>query len=176
MKGIESMITIQALVACSDLTGYAKLTSKLSEEEIFHFLSDYYEFIGDTIASSEGRVIKFMGDAALITFPDLQADSGVRSLLTLQEQGNKFLSNRGISCRHHIRAHFGSIQQGELGTRTDKRPDIIGSTVNAMFLLRTSEFAITPEAFRKLKPETRKFFKKHTPPITYIPVSHLHKD
>ena len=170
------MTTIQVLVACSDLMGYAKLTGKLSEEEIFHFLSDYYEFVGDTIAPSGGRVIKFMGDAALMTFPDLRADSGVRSLLALQGQGDKFLSNRGISCRHHIRAHFGSIQQGELGTRTDKRLDIIGSTVNTMFLLKASEFAITPEAFRKLKPETRKLFKKHTPPITYIPLSLPHKD
>ena len=170
------MTTIQALVACSDLTGYAKLASKLSEEEVFQFLSDYYEFVGDTIAPSGGHVIKFMGDAALMTFPDVQADSGVRSLLALQGQGDKFLSARGISCRHHIRAHFGSIQQGELGTRTDKRLDIIGSTVNTMFLLKASEFAITPEAFRKLKPETRKFFKKHTPPVTYIPLSLPHKD
>ncbi|MCE0521360.1 MAG: adenylate/guanylate cyclase domain-containing protein [Methylacidiphilales bacterium] len=170
------MTTIQTLVACSDLTGYAKLTGKLSEEEIFYFLSDYYEFVGDTIAPSGGRVIKFMGDAALMTFSEVHADSGVRSLLALQGQGDKFLSNRGISCRHHIRAHFGSIQQGELGTRTDKRLDIIGSTVNTMFLLKASEFAITPEAFRKLKPETRKFFKKHTPPVTYIPLSLSHKD
>jgi class 3 adenylate cyclase len=170
------MTTIQTLVACSDLTGYAKLTGKLSEEEIFYFLSDYYEFVGDAIAPSEGRVIKFMGDAALMTFPEAQVDSGVMSLLALQGEGDKFLSARGISCRHHIRAHFGSIQQGELGTRTDKRLDIIGSTVNTMFLLRASEFAITPEAFRKLKPETRKVFKKHTPPVTYIPLSLSHKD
>jgi class 3 adenylate cyclase len=170
------MTTIQALVACSDLTGYAKLAGKLSEEEIFQFLSDYYEFVGDTIAPSCGRVIKFMGDAALIIFPDVQTDPGIRSLLALQGQGDKFLSSRGISCRHHIRAHFGSIQHGELGTRTDKRLDIIGSTVNTMFLLKASEFAITPEAFRKLKPETRQLFKKHTPPITYIPLSLSHKD
>jgi class 3 adenylate cyclase len=170
------MTTVQTLVACSDLTGYAKLTSKLTEEEIFHFLSDYYEFVGDAIAPSGGRVIKFMGDAALMTFPEAQVDLGVRSLLALQGQGDKFLSNRGISCRHHIRAHFGSIQQGALGTRTDKRLDIIGSTVNTMFLLKASEFAITPEAFRKLKPETRKVFKKHTPPVTYIPLSLSHKD
>jgi len=170
------MTTIQTLVACSDLTGYAKLTGKLSEEEIFDFLSDYYEFVGDAIAPSGGRVIKFMGDAALMTFPEAQVDSGVMSLLALQEEGDKFLSARGISCRHHIRAHFGSIQQGELGTRTDKRLDIIGSTVNTMFLLRASEFAITPEAFRKLKPETRKVFKKHTPPVTYMPLSLSHKD
>jgi len=170
------MATIQSLVACSDLTGFAKLAGKFTEEELFCFLSDYYEFVGDTIAPSGGRVIKFMGDAALMTFSQSQADSGVRALLALQVEGDRFLAARGIPCRHHVRAHFGPIQQGELGTRTDKRMDIIGSTVNTMFLLKASEFAITPEAFRKLAPETRKLFKKHTPPITYIPVSHLHKE
>lgn len=170
------MPAIQALVACSDLTGYAKLTSKLSEEDVFLFLSDYYEFVGDTIAPSGGRVIKFMGDAALMTFPETQVDAGIRSLLALQVEGDKFLTKRGLVSRHHIRAHFGVIQQGELGTRTDKRLDIIGSTVNTMFLLKASELAITPEAFRKLAPETRNFFKKHTPPITYIPVGHSHRD
>lgn len=169
------MAAIQALVACSDLTGYARLTGKLSDGEIFNFLSDYYEFVGETIAPANGRVIKFMGDATLMTFPELQADSGVQSLLALQQEGDKFLSSRGISCRHHIRAHFGPLHQGELGTRTDKRLDVIGSTVNTIFLLKASEFAITPEAFRKLKPETRKFFKKHTPPVAYIPLSVSHK-
>lgn len=170
------MATVQALVACSDLTGFAKLTSKLSEEELFQFLSDYYEFVGDTIASSSGKVIKFMGDAALMLFPEQQSDAGIRVLLKLQQSGDEFLSSRGASCRHHIRAHFGPVQVGELGTRDDKRIDVIGSTVNTLFLLKTSEFAMTPEAFRKLQPETRTLFKKHTPPITYIPTSQPHKD
>jgi hypothetical protein len=45
-----------------------------------------------------------------------------------------------------------------------------------MFLLKTQGFAITPEVFRKLTPETRKLFKKHTPPVTYIPIGHPHRD
>ena len=168
------MATVQVLVAFSDLTGYAKVAGKLSEEEIFGFLSDYYEFVGDAISPAGGRVIKFMGDGALMIFPEPQADAGIRALLALQREGDKFLSGRGLGCRHHIRAHFGAVRQGELGTRTDKRLDVIGSTVNTMFLLKASEFAITPEAFRKLKPETRKLFKKHTPPVTYIPTGHAH--
>lgn len=170
------MATVQALVACSDLTGFAKLSSKLTEEELFQLLSDYYEFVGDTIVQSGGKVIKFMGDAALMLFPEMQADTGVRALLTLQQSGDKFLTGLGASCRHRIRAHFGSVQVGELGTRDNKRIDVIGSTVNTLFLLKASEFAMTPEAFRKLQPETRTLFKKHTPPITYIPTSQPHKE
>ncbi len=170
------MSTIQGLVACSDLTGYAKLSAKKSEEEIFHLLSDYYELVGEIIAPAQGNVIKFMGDAALMLFPEDAADAGIRALLLLQSRGDAFLSERGVACRHHIRAHFGSMCIGPLGTRDDKRRDVLGATVNTMFMLKTTGFAMTPEAFRKLAPETRKLFKKHTPPVVYIPTEQPHRD
>ncbi len=167
---------IQGLVACSDLTGYAKHAAKKSEEEIFQLLSDYYELVGDVIAPAQGKVIKFMGDAALILFPEEHSDIGVQALLQLQSQGDAFLAERGVACRHHIRVHFGSMCAGPLGTRDDKRVDILGSTVNTMFMLKSTGFAMTPEAFRKLAPNTRKLFKKHTPPVAYIPIEQPHRD
>ena len=167
---------VRGLVACSDLTGYARLAAKKSEEELFQFLSDYYEWMGDIVMPTSGRVIKFMGDAALIFFPEKAADAGVRALLQLQVEGDRFLAERLITCRHHLRAHFGPVCYGEIGTRTDKRPDIFGATVNTLFLLKTTGFALTPEAFRQLSPATRKLFKKHTPPIAYIPTEQPHRD
>jgi len=147
----------------------------MSDEEIFRFLDSYYEFVGDTVASGKGRVVKFMGDASFMVFPETHADDGVRTLLTLHDEGNKLLAKLGFGCRHHIRAHFGPAWHGELGARGEKRFDVVGSTVNTMFLLKTSVFAITPEAFRKLNGETRKLFKKHSLPVAYIPMSHPHK-
>ena len=160
------MKTIQALVACSDLTGYARFAARKSEGEIFQLLSDYYELVGDVVEPARGKVIKFMGDAALILFPEEAADEGVRAMLALQSRGDRFWSERGADCRHHLRVHFGPLALGSLGTRNDKRTDVLGSTVNAMFLLKSQGFALTPEAFRKLAPATRKLFKKHTPPVT----------
>jgi len=169
--------TIQGLAAFVDLTGYAKLSGRKTDEEIFHLLSDYYELVGDVITPAHGKVIKFMGDAALMLFPEEHVDVGVRALLDLQKRGDSFLVGRGAACRQHIRAHFGPICYGLIGTRNDKRPDMLGSTVNTMFLLKTaSAFALTPEVFRKLAPDTRKLFKKHTPPVVYISISEPHRD
>jgi class 3 adenylate cyclase len=170
------MKVIHGLVACSDLTGYARLAGKKSDEEIFQLLADYYEIVGDIIAPASGRVIKFMGDAALMLFSETSADAGVRALLTLQSDGDRFWAERGVACHHHIRAHFGPVCLGPIGTRGEKREDILGSTVNTLFLLKASGFAMTSEAFRKLEPETRKLFKKHTPPMTYIPTAQGHRD
>jgi class 3 adenylate cyclase len=170
------MSLVQGLVVVSDLTGYAKFAARKSEEEVFHLLSAYYELVGDIVESARGRVIKFMGDAALILFAANDADAGVRAMLRLQEEGDRFLAARDCSCRHHVRAHFGPVYLGEIGTRRDKRTDIFGATINTLVLLKAPGSAITPEAFRKLAPETRKLFKKHTPPITYIPLTHPHRD
>ena len=170
------MQRIHGLVACSDLTGYAKLAAKKNENEIFQLLSDYYELVGDVIAPARGKVIKYMGDAALLLFEEDAIDGAVRTMLDLQSQGDRLLAEYGTTCRQHIRIHFGPMCIGLLGTRDDKRLDVIGSTVNAMFLLKTSGFSMTPEVFRKLAPDTRKHFKKHTPPVIYIPTDQPHRD
>jgi adenylate cyclase len=165
------MSNIQGLVACSDLTGYARFSARKSQEEIFHLLSDYYELVGDVILPAAGKVIKFMGDAALMLFPEEAADTGVRALLDLQNRGDAFLASRGAASQHHIRIHFGPMCIGPLGTRTDKRTDVLGSTVNTLFLLKTTGFALTPEAFEKLGSETKRLFEKNVASGVYVPAS-----
>ena len=48
----------------------------------------------------------------------------------------------------------------------------IGDSVNNAAMLAGKDyrarFVITPQVFRKLKPETRKKFHKFTPPVVYI--------
>ena len=53
---------------------------------------------------------------------------------------------------------------------------MIGSAVNVCFLLKGHGFVLTPQAFRALRPESRRRFKKHTPPVVYIPVDDPHRD
>jgi len=41
----------------------------------------------------------------------------------------------------------------------------------AVLNAREPGFAMTPQVFRQLSAESRKAFKKHTPPVSYIPVA-----
>lgn len=170
------MKTAEALVACSDLSGYAKFARAKSPEFLFNLLSGYYEFLGDVVAAGNGEVIKFMGDSSLILFAEGQVDAGMEALLTLQSKGDAYLAGQGMAAQHQIRTHYGPVCIGELGVR-EKRMDILGSTVNTLFLLKANAgFVLTPEVFRKLGPGMRQHFKKHTPPITYIPIGQAHRD
>ena len=76
----------------------------------------------------------------------------------------------------HVKVHFDPVICGPIGTRTDKRFDVYGYTVNTAATLKSNGFAMTPQVFRKLRADTRKLFKKHTPPIRYIPLESRHTD
>ena len=167
---------LEMLVAFSDLTQFARYARGRSNREIFELMADYCEMVGDIISEGGGEVIKFMGDAALMTFPEDGVDAGLATLRRLKEEGDAWCEARGMPCRHIIRAHFGDVVKGRIGTRTNKRIDIFGETVNTAFLVKSSGLAVTPQLFRKLGVDMRTFLKKHTPPVTYIGAHERHWD
>jgi len=163
------------LVAFCDLTNYAKMSRKIDETEVFIYLSNLYEIIGDKIESSGGQVIKFIGDAALIAFDENDIDKGIVALKQLKTEIDSYNIENKIESQLIIKAHFGQVITGMIGTKNKKMYDIIGNVVNIAATLSSNGYTISVEAFRQLKPETRKLFKKHTPPITYIGVDEMHK-
>lgn len=163
------------VVSFFDLTGFARFARNTGNQELTEFIAAYYEFVGDIIESKNGKVVKFIGDSGLIAFPESAADQAVISLLELQKKGDRFLLEHKANCRHIIKAHFGKVVCAIVGTQNEKRFDIFGETVNIAAMLESNGCAITPQLFRKLLPETRKYFKKHTPPITYIGIEEHHR-
>ena len=166
----------EVLIAFCDLTLFTRSMVKKTSLEVYSFISEFYKTTGDQIESAGGYVIKFVGDEVLCMFPVDRIDDGIMALRLLKQKLDQEYENRGLPMRFIVKAHFGPVAIGLLGTRTDKRLDIMGQHVNLCARLESHGFAITPEAFRKLKAETRKFFKKHTPAIRYIPVEEAHKD
>ena len=175
LDAIQSPQQCDLLVAFSDLTAFKHFAQDLNEERLFAAMAEYYELVGDIVTDGGGKVVKFIGDAALLVFPADGIDAGVLALRTLKERGDQFFSDRGAVCRHIIKIHFGPVCYGPIGTRDDKRFDVFGHTVNIAALLPSDGVAMTPQAFRRLAPETRQHFKKHTPPISYISVEDRHR-
>ena len=162
------------LVVFCDLTNYAKIARKVDETEVFKYLSKIFEIIGEIIESSNGQVIKFIGDAALITFEENDIDTGIIALKQLKTEIDSYNKKLNYESQLIIKAHFGQVVAGMIGTKNRKMYDIFGNVVNIAAKLPSNGYAISVEVFRQLKPETRKLFKKHTPPITYIGVAEKH--
>src|SRR5207237_10013877 len=109
-----------------------------------------------------------IGDAALLVFPEDAVDRGVEGLLQLKDTVDDLMQERGWDCRLAVKAHFGTTVAGPFGAAGAKRFDVIGKAVNTAASLDSTGVTLSVEAFRKLSPDMRTRFKKHTPPITYL--------
>jgi class 3 adenylate cyclase len=158
------------LISFVDLSRFRVDSERLTDRELAALVDELYTRVSARIVGAGGAVVKFMGDAALIVFPESLVNEGVLALLELQEETDAWLRERGWDSRLIVKAHFGTAVAGPFGPRADRRHDVIGGAVNLAATLPTRSFALSAQAFRKLSPEVRRRFMKHTPPITYIPV------
>ena len=166
MPEIRSEVPL--LVAFADLTRFGAQSQRVSDADIAEVLDAYYERVAAAVESAGGQLVKFFGDGALAVFAEGDVDRGVAALLEMKDSVDRFMSAQGWECRLVIKAHFGPAVAGPFGSAGAKRFDVIGKTVNVTAMLESSGVALSAAAFRKLGPDLRRRFKKHTPPITYI--------
>ncbi len=165
----QARTEIPLLIAFADLSRFASGSRRRSDLQVAEILDGFYSLVNQHIAKSGGKVVKFIFDAALIIFPENRADEGVRALMALKDRVDKWLKEEGWDSQLIIKAHFGTAVAGGFGLNGDKRFDVVGSAVSQAATLNATSIALSAAAFRKLSSETRRLFKKHTPPITYIP-------
>ena len=66
LNEMTSPIKIDLIVVFSDLTGFARFSNNTKTEDLFDFMSEYYELAGVIIEQTGGTIIKFIGDSILI--------------------------------------------------------------------------------------------------------------
>jgi class 3 adenylate cyclase len=162
---------IPLLIAFADLTRFAAQSLRVSDVELAAMMDTFYSRVAARIEGAGGRVVKFIGDAALIVFSEEDADRGIGALLELKEDIDAFMAENEWECRMNVKAHFGTVVAGPYAGRFD----VLGKNVNAAAMLDSTGVALSVEAFRKLSPERRKRFKKHTAPVTYIRLEDPHR-
>ena len=125
----------------------------------------------DALETSGGTLIKFIGDSALIVFPEDRLDHGVLAMLNLKENLESYLGQAGFDAKLVFGLHFGEVAVGPFGKEPYRNLDVMGGGVNQAAIVangkQKSNFVMTPQTFRALQPETRKNFHKFTPPIVY---------
>jgi adenylate cyclase len=172
---VSSRTEADLLIAFADLTGFAFQSTRVSDDELARVMDAHYERVGARVEPAGGRVVKFIGDAALMVFPAGEADRAVTALLDLKEEVDAAFGELGWACRLIVKVHRGPVIAGPYGARGGKRFDVLGKSVNAAAMLDSTGMALSVEAFRSLGPELRKRFKKHTAPITYIRAEDPHR-
>lgn len=167
---------VPLLVAITSFNRYTAQVEGLADLDVARVMGDYYDLASSTITRAGGRVVKFIGDATLAVFPSDRVDQGVLCLLDLKDTADRFMADRSWDCHLVVKAHHGTVAQGDFGTGVDRRYDVLGKAVNIAFRLEGSGgVTLSVEAFRQLGPDVRVRFKKHTPPITYIRLEDSHR-
>lgn len=179
MLDIESrdVRDLDFFVAFFDLTGFTAFARQRDSRAVFDTLSGWYRLVGGLVEGAGGHVVKFMGDAGIAVFDPDDTDAAVIALRRAQGEGNAFLAARGFRAHAVMRGHVGPVTCGPLGPPGWQHFDVIGETVNTAAIARATgqhRFALTPQAFRRLSPTGRRAFKKHTPPVVYIPTESRH--
>src|ERR1700722_19349208 len=82
------------MVTFVDLARFQIASRRLSDEGLAELVQDYYERIADGLKGAGGRVVKFMGDGALIVFPIDRASQAVRTLLLLKQEIDTRMAKR----------------------------------------------------------------------------------
>lgn len=162
------------LVGFYDLTGYMAYSDRAPALEVLAAMTGYFALTGRILHEAGGQLIKTMGDAGLAAFPAEAIDVGVLAFEAVQQDGDAWLANQGYRGRAFLKLHVGPVAVGMVGAPGEERLDVYGKTVNVAATLESRGLALTPEVFRRLRPETRARFKKHTPPVTYIGLEEAH--
>lgn len=170
LKDLTHGKRVDVLIGWYDINRFLAVARKVSPEEVLDLIVKIGAMVDRCVSGSGGLIIKYVGDAALFVYPEGLVDRAVDALLALKSEMEGFFSQKGYGNTVTFSLHFGEVIVGKIppfGTW-----DIFGEAVNIAFSLDRgpyrAQFVITPQAFRKLSPATRKLFHKHTPPIVYL--------
>ncbi len=164
---------VDLLISFADIQGFLGIArSDPDPLRMFELLNGWADAMVSEIEKASGCVLKFIGDSCLSVFPGDRVDAGVLALLAAKTRAEAYLQERGFRNRIKVTAHLGEVAIGLFGAGSCRALDVLGESVNVAASLEKGDhygkLIISPQAFRKLSAETRKLFRKYTPPIVYL--------
>lgn len=133
--------TIDAALWYSDLRDFTALTERLEAKTLIATLNAYFEFVHDAVASYDGEILRFIGDAMLIVFPAdgrggredacRRALSAARDALTRLDAFNAEMATNTLpQIKFGIGLHVGRVSYGNVGARERLDFTVMGPAVN----------------------------------------------
>jgi class 3 adenylate cyclase len=147
----------ELLIVFADVTRFRVNAARLGDADLAEMMNEYYERMRLLVTSSNGRIVKFMGDALFAIWLAEDSARAVADLPTIKRGADAFFDEHGWpDSRLVIKAHFGSAIAGEFGDTFD----VVGNQVNFAARLPARTIAISPEAFHRLAEDDRAAWKK----------------
>ena len=159
----------KVVLLSAGLAGYARATANLDALAVAEFLDGWYRRCGATIRKHGGRIVKYMGDGCLATFPDDRCVAAIDAAAELQRAiDNDVKTKYRLKVEVGANVHLAIVAEGDFGPDGDRRYDVLGSGVNHLFLMGGGAgIRVSEPVYRQLPNDRRGEWKKNRPPATY---------
>jgi len=160
-----------------DLAGSTAAAERLGSLKFHAFLNDFFCDIARPIINHGGEIYKYVGDEAIITWPEKSAGLPHDPLLVfftineiIQKRQNYYTSRYGLIPQFRAGLHFGSIVAGEMGLTRQEiaySGDVMNTAarIQSECRLRNEIFLVSDDALSRLR-------EKADFPSSIIIVSH----
>ena len=138
----------ELLICFVDIRRWLRGTAEKRPDEVFAFLTDMYEKVLPLAEDHGGRLVKVMGDAALIVWDPADAARAIGAARAMRAKLAELQQDFGPAepMSLGVAMSLGAVIAGEMGPPSIRRFDVIGDPVNAAALmLRGHDFAITSQ-------------------------------
>ncbi len=137
---------VEMLICFVDIGGWLRATEQKSRDEVFDLLTGFYERVVPIAEEYGGRLVKLMGDAALIVWQAEEAAGAIEGARAMLAAFDALTAEVSLSepLNLHVAMASGPVIATEMGPPSIRRFDVIGDAVNnAALMLRYCDFTIT---------------------------------
>jgi adenylate cyclase len=134
------------IVGFVDIREYLKGTEGRTPEELYGFLADFYEQVLPIAEQHGGRLVKTIGDAAMIVWPSDGAGEALQAAGEMRAEFERLREEFAdeASMRLAVSLAMGPVIAGEMGPPSIRRYDVIGDAANrAALQLRRADVVVS---------------------------------
>ncbi|WP_299284029.1 adenylate/guanylate cyclase domain-containing protein [uncultured Tateyamaria sp.] len=126
--------TIEAAILFSDIRGWTALNATRPASEALAIANTYFEVMSEAVDTTDGEILKFMGDGVLALFPSDGSDQGrqnaCRQAIAASHAAQGIATLAELPVPFGIGIHYGAVLYGNVGARTRIDFTILGQAVN----------------------------------------------
>lgn len=128
---LGDQVAKQMSILFSDMRSFTTISEKMTPQENFNFLNEYFKAIGPIIRANKGFVDKYIGDAVMALFSE-KPDTVIDAALAMQNKIREFNSTKPTNQQVSIGVgiHFGNLMLGTIGEENRLQNTVISDAVN----------------------------------------------
>ena len=137
-------------VLFADIAGSTRLYEQLGDAKALSTIDQCLALVRDASAGHDGRIVKTIGDEAMVVFPS--ADQAVKAAGEIQLRMNSFADESSVRVAFRIGVHCGAAIEAQDG-------DVFGDSVNVaarmVALAKSGQVILTASTAEGLSPQLR---------------------